>query len=182
MTISIQAAAAIPIGGRQGRKRTTSCGASWIRNAARRSSRPNVRRSSLKSPSLGDSGNRLDAGCLARADVRAAAAPITGRIGVAGDVEAAQRRREQQGGEVVGRERRGHRHGRQHAAQRQHGLDAFAGSEHVIRHAEADGIAEQIAHRPSRRIDRRLAEPIAIEALRIEPGAVHAGDPCHRDR
>ena len=35
-------------------KRTTSCGASWVRRAARRSSMPKVRRSSLKSPSLGD--------------------------------------------------------------------------------------------------------------------------------
>ena len=45
----------------------------------------------------------------------------------------------------------------QDAAQRQHGLDAFAGRHDVARHAEADGVAEEIAHRPSRRVDRRLA-------------------------
>ena len=65
------------------------------------------------------------------------------------------------------------------AAQRQHGLDAFAGHQHVvIRHAEANRVAEQVAHRTSRRVDRRLAEPYPVKAIRIEPGAVHAGDPA----
>ena len=36
---------------------------------------------------------------------------------------------------------------------------------------EADRVAEKVAHRPARRIDRRLAAP-----GRIEPGAMRAGD------
>ena len=66
---------------------------------------------------------------------------------------------------------------RQHVPQRQHGLDTLAGSEHVVHHAEPNSIAEQVAHGASWRIDRSLAEPNAIEAVWIEPGAVHAGDP-----
>ena len=46
---------------------------------------------------------------------------------------------------------------------------------HVARHAEADRIAEKIAHRPSWRIDRCLAEPLR-SSRRVEPGAVHPGD------
>ncbi|VVC57260.1 hypothetical protein RHAL1_P00006 (plasmid) [Beijerinckiaceae bacterium RH AL1] len=41
------------------------------------------------------------------------------------------------------------------------------------RHAEADARAEKLAHRPSRRSDRRLL----ANMVRIEPGAMHAGDP-----
>ena len=96
---------------------------------------------------------------------------VTGCIGVAGDVEPAQLWREQQGGEVVGRERGSHRHGRQRTAQRQHRLDAFTNSEDVVGRAKADGMAEETAHGPSRRIDRRLAE-----AVRRKPGAMRAGD------
>ena len=46
------------------------------------------------------------------------------------------------------------------------------------RHAEANCVAEQVAHGSSWRVDRSLAEPNAIKAVRIEPGAVHAGDPA----
>ena len=56
-------------------------------------------------------------------------------------------------------------------AQRQHRLDALADREGVARRAEADGMAEEIAHRAARRLDRRLAEPV-----RREPGAVRPGD------
>ena len=118
---------------------------------------PKVRRSSLKSPSRGDNAI-ASMPAASRALGQSRHRRVAGRIGVAGDIEPAQRQREQHGGEVVGRKRRGHRQGRQHAAQRQHGLDAFAGREHVVRHTEADGVAEEIAHRASRRVDRRLAE------------------------
>ena len=59
------------------------------------------------------------------------------------------------------------------AAQRQHGLDAFAGRHDVVRHAEADAVAEKMAHGPPRRVDRRL-----VAAGRVEPGAVRTGDPA----
>ena len=62
---------------------------------------------------------------------------------------------------------------RHDAAQRQHGLDAFAGRHHVVRHAEPDAVSEKMAHRPPRRVDRRL-----VAAGRVEPGAVRAGDPA----
>ncbi len=96
---------------------------------------------------------------------------VTRGIGVAGDVKPTQRRREQKGGKVVGRERGGHRHGRQRTAQRQHRLDAFAGGEDVVDRAKADGMAQETAHGPSRRADRRLAE-----AIRRKPGAMRAGN------
>jgi len=72
---------------------------------------------------------------------------------------------------MVGRERGGHRHGWQRTAQRQHRLDAFADSEDVVGRAKADGMTEETAHRPSRRVDRRLAE-----AVRRKPSAMRAGD------
>jgi antirestriction protein ArdC len=67
------------------------------------------------------------------------------------------------------------RHGGQRTAQRQHCLDAFAGSEDVVGRAEADGMAEETAHGPSRRVDRRLAEAAGVEAFGVEPGAMRAG-------
>ena len=88
---------------------------------------------------------------------------VTRGIGVAHDVEPTQRRREQKGGKVVGRERGSHRHGGQRTAQRQHRLDALADSEDVVGRAEADGMAEKVAHRSPRRVDRRLAE-LAVRA------------------
>ena len=42
------------------------------------------------------------------------------------------------------------------ASQRQHGFDSFARRHDILRHIEADGVAEEIAHRPPRRVDRRL--------------------------
>jgi hypothetical protein len=41
---------------------------------------------------------------------------------------------------------------------------------------EADGVAEQIAHRSPGRVNRRLAQPDGIEAGGIEPSAVRAGE------
>jgi hypothetical protein len=78
--------------------------------------------------------------------VNAASAHVTRGIGIAGDVEPAQRRREQKGGKVVGRERGGHRHGSQRTAQRQHRLGALDDGEDVVGRANADGMAEETAH------------------------------------
>jgi hypothetical protein len=52
---------------------------------------------------------------------------VAGRVAVASDIEAAQRSREQDGSEMIGREGGDHGHGRQDAAKRQHGFDALAG-------------------------------------------------------
>ena len=54
-------------------------------------------------------------------------------------------------------------------AQRQHRLDAFAGREDVVDRAKPDGMAEQIAHGPSRRVDRRLAKPSGASQVRCAP-------------
>ena len=48
----------------------------------------------------------------------------------------------------------------------------------VVRNAETNRVAKQIAHGSSGRVDRGLAEPNVIKAVRIEPGTVHAGDPA----
>ena len=48
--------------------------------------------------------------------------------------------------------------------------------DHVIRHTKADGVAQEITHRPPWRVDRRLAQPIGVKALRIEPCAVDTRD------
>jgi hypothetical protein len=71
-------------------------------------------------------------------------------IGVAGDVEPAQRRWEQKGGKVIGRERGSHRHGRQRTAQRQHRLDALADSEDVVGRDKATGASDQADPRAPR--------------------------------
>ena len=95
----------------------------------------------------------------------------TGRVVVAGDIEAAQRRGQVEGGEVVGRKPRNHRQGGQHRFEREHGLDAFAGGEDGGGLAEADAVAEQITEGAARIGERRLGRPV-----RIEPGALDAGD------
>ena len=126
----------------------------------------------MKSPSAGDSVSAsIPAAC--RSVVQGRHRRVAGRIGIAGDIETAQCCREQDGGEVIGGERGDHRQGRHDAAQRQHGLDAFAGRHHVVRHTEPDAMSEEMAHRPPRRVDRRL-----VAAGRVEPGAVRAGDPA----
>ena len=68
---------------------------------------------------------------------------------------------------MTGAER--HRH-----AQRQHGFQAFAGEQDrrgLAYGAEADAVPEKMAHRASRRCDRRF--PAAINA---KPGAMNAGE------
>ncbi len=106
--------------------------------------------------------------------INAVARTVTRRIVVANDVEPSQRVGEQDGGEMGCRERRQHRHVGQELSERQHRLDAFAGRHDFATDAEADRIAEKIAHRapPSR---RRVSG--ALSRRRIEPGAMRAGDP-----
>ena len=58
-------------------------------------------------------------------------------IVVAGDVEAPEPEGQLQGGEVVGREPREHRHLGKDAPEGQHGLEAFADREDVINEPEA---------------------------------------------
>ena len=78
---------------------------------------------------------------------------------------------------MVGRERGDHRQQGQHRFEREHGLDAFAGREHVpdcraqARRAEAHAVAEQMAERPAWIGERRFRRTV-----RIEPGALDAGD------
>ena len=56
------------------------------------------------------------------------------------------------------------------ASERQHGLDAFAGRHDIVRHTETDGVAEEVAHRPPRRVDRRLVpRPIGSSQVRCAP-------------
>ena len=42
--------------------------------------------------------------------------------------------------------------------------------------AKANRMTEQVAYRATWCVDRRFPEPYGIEAIRIEPGTVHAGD------
>ena len=63
------------------------------------------------------------------------------------------------------------RHAGYDAAERQHGLDAFAGRNHVACRTEADRVPEKVTHRPAWGIDQRL-----VASGRIEPCTVRAGD------
>ena len=91
--------------------------------------------------------------------------PETGRVVVAGDIEAAQRRGRGQieGGEVIGREPGNDRHQGQHRFERQHGLDAFAGGEDVPRLRVV-----------SREISEELGGCLVAEAS--QTGAIVVGD------
>src|SRR3546814_7498039 len=114
-------------------------------------------------------------------DVCSSDLPVTGRIVVAGDVETAQRRREQDGGEMRGRERRRRRQMGQHHPQRQDGLDAFAGRHYIVRLTEPDGMSAKITHRTSRRVDPRLAAAVGGEPGAVRPGAPGAMIGTRRD-
>ena len=102
------------------------------------------------------------------------------------DNEQAQRRlqREQDGGEVSGRKRRQHRHAGQDLTGRQHGLDALADGEHLTGGAEADTVPEEVAHRPPRCFDSRLARTVGREpnAMRTGLMAGQIGDGCNERR
>ena len=127
------------------------------------------RRSALKSPSRRRQAHSMPA---SRAFAhRLAAAKPPARVVVAGDVETAKRRGQDQGGEVVGRERRDHRQGREDAAERQHGLDALARRQHVVG-------APKRTPCPSRWPMARRGVAIGALSSRVagEPGALHAGD------
>ncbi len=75
---------------------------------------------------------------------------ITCWIIVADNVEAAQRRREQNGRQMRGRKCGDHRHSGYDASERQRGLDAFASRHDIMRDAEADSLPEEMTHRASR--------------------------------
>ena len=137
---------------------------------AQMSSMPSWRRSSLKSPSAGDSVSASIPAACARS-VKVVTAEVAGRIVVARDIEAAKRCREEKGGEVIGGERGDHGQVRQSASQRQHGLEALAGRHDIGRDTEADAVPEQMTHGAPRRVDGSL-----VVARRVEPGAMRAGD------
>ena len=94
-------------------------------------------------------GNRLDPEARCSGE-QAVACAVSGRIAIAEDLEPAERRRKQDSGEVRGRERRHHGHVGHDLTGRQHGLDALAGCQHLIRDAEPDAVPEKVSHRPSR--------------------------------
>ena len=71
------------------RKRMTSCGASWMRKAARSSSRPKRAQILVEVAEPGRQCDRLDAGRLCTFG-QSRHRRVTGGIGVAGDIEPAQ--------------------------------------------------------------------------------------------
>ena len=80
-----------------------------------------------------------------------------GLIGVTDDVEPAQGWRQGEGCEVVCGEGCGHGKFGQDLPEREHRLDAFADSQHVLMPAEAHSLTEQVAHGPPRCGKRCLA-------------------------
>ena len=110
---------------------------------------------------------------LVRPVHQAIACAVTCRIVVADDIEPAQLRREQDGGEVSGRECGNHRHSGQSLTQRQDGFDTFPRCHDILRITETNRMSEQVAHCLPRRIYRCLAGTV-----RGQPCAVRAGDPA----
>ena len=123
----------------------------------------------MKSPKRRRQRERLDPGRL-RSFGQCRNREVAGRIVVAHDIEASQRYPEENGGEVIGRERGDHGQIWQNASQRQHGLDAFAGRHDVARYTEPDAVPEQMTHCAPRRVDRCF-----VAARRVEPSAMRAG-------
>ena len=144
-------------------KRTTSSGTICTRMAARRASMPSARRSSLKSPSRGDSVIASIPASRLRS-IRFATAAIACRIVVAGDVEAAR---------SVAGNRMAARCAAESAATigmlgMAHRSDSMVsipspGRHDIVRHADPDGIAQKVAHSPPRRVDRCLVLPRWVE-------------------
>ena len=99
-----------------------------------------------------------------------------GRIAILRDVEASNGRGQQQGGEMGRGESGGDRKGGHGGSQRERRLQAFARDQHVVGNAVAHGVAEEIAHGALGSFDGSFAEAVRIEAVGIEPGAMHAGD------
>jgi hypothetical protein len=99
--------------------------------------------------------------CRAAARLETLGGHVAGGIAIAGDVEPGEHRGEVECCEMIGRQRGDHRQAGQHAFERQHGLDAFAGEQYVARTdarvtGEAHAVAEQMAERPARIGERRL--------------------------
>ena len=90
---------------------------------------------------------------------------------IAGDVKTLEAVWQTERAKVRGGQRRNTRKVRKNGAQRQHGLDAFAGGENDARDAEADPVAMQFAKRLSWLRQIRLAAAVCAK-----PGAMHAGD------
>ena len=90
---------------------------------------------------------------------------------IAGDVETLEAVWQAQRAKVRGGQRRNTRKVWKNGAQRQHGLDAFAGGENDARDAEADPVAMQFAKRFSWLRQIRLAAAVCAK-----PGAMDAGD------
>ena len=135
-------------------------------------SAPSRQRSTLKSAWTG-TRSRTSMPAAAPRSCSRSAALTTGRVVVAGDIEPAQRRGRDRGRRGGWPRARRSSAARQHRFEREHRLDAFAGGEHPSRggYAETDAVAEQMAERPARIGERRLVGPV-----RIEPGALDAGD------
>ena len=116
---------------------------------------------------LGDETLELD-----RADLRA----VLLSVGVAGDIEvgAGSEGGKSMAAEVVGRKCAAAIGKVGNAAQRQHGLDAFSGNEHIVRYAETDCVAEQVTHCSPRRVNRALpsrtgSKPSGSSQVRCTP-------------
>jgi hypothetical protein len=77
--------------------------------------------------------------CRAAPRMQALGGHPSGGIAVAGDIEPREHRRELQRREMIGRQRGDHGHAGQHAFERQHGLDAFAGEQHCFRGGRLGG-------------------------------------------
>lgn len=96
---------------------------------------------------------------------------IASRVIVAKHVEAAEREREQNGGEMGGGEARRHGQGRKEGEEREHGFDTLACRQHIRNLAKANRVAEKMAHGPARIGKRGFAVAVAGQ-----PGALKAGE------
>ena len=136
-------------------KRATSSGASCTRKAARSVSMPNRRKSSLKSSPCGD--NAIASIQAIRSAVEQSGhRAIPGGIIVADDIQPTQRRWNRMAARCAAESAAAS--GMVGMTQRSDSMVSIplAGSHHIARRVEANGIAEQMAHRAPRRVDWRL--------------------------
>ena len=96
---------------------------------------------------------------------------VSGFVAIDGDVEALQFPRQDQCGEVVGRQGGDDRQIGLRGAQGQGALKAFTGDEMISRYADTDAVSEQMTHCLARMVDRSFGG-----CFRIEPGAMDAGE------
>ncbi len=94
------------------------------------------------------------------------------RVGIDGDVEAAKIGGQLQGCEMFGGQCRHRRQLRQGQMQGEHGLQPFACGQHADRFADANTMAEEIAHGLARWNDRGL-----VSSGGVKPGAMQAREP-----